>query len=76
MKICRNCGSNWATPEMEVCLACDEELRQESRPCPRSKMGEFNMLRCVRTAGHDGPCNWVVDHTPEKATGYSTSIHK
>lgn len=30
--------------------------------CPRSKCGEFNMLRCCRNVGHSGECSFVVDH--------------
>jgi len=30
--------------------------------CKRSKCGEYNMLRCVMSAGHEGGCNFVVDH--------------
>ncbi len=35
--------------------------------CPRKKCGEFNMLKCVREAGHDGACNYVVDHENDYA---------
>lgn len=30
--------------------------------CERKTCGEYNMLRCARSAGHDGECSFVVDH--------------
>lgn len=43
-------------------------LRRNTMPpidrCPRLKMGEYNQLRCARTAGHDGDCLFAV-YNPE-----------
>jgi hypothetical protein len=30
--------------------------------CKKKKCGEYNMLKCVRTAEHIGDCCFVVDH--------------
>jgi hypothetical protein len=30
--------------------------------CNRLKCGEYNMLKCVAELGHEGDCNFVVDH--------------
>lgn len=35
--------------------------KTERELCQRRKMGEYNDLRCYRTAGHEGNCCFAVD---------------
>jgi hypothetical protein len=46
-------------------LAADADgLIGEGR-CTKQKQGEYNLLRCCRGVGHEGPCNFVVQGVVE-----------
>lgn len=50
-----------------ICSKCGNRHSSESCPhhpseCGAKKCGEYNMLRCVLTAGHKGEHAYVVDH--------------
>ena len=34
---------------------------EQKKLCSKTKMAEFNQLKCVSEAGHSGDCCWVVD---------------
>ena len=50
------------------CPDARPEQRTSKPVCGSVKMGEYNMLSCVRAAGHHGPHNYCVDHELDMRT--------
>ena len=47
-----------------------------SEICGRKKMGEYNMLQCYRSKGHDGECVYGIENKDATIAALSEELKK